>query len=453
LLAGSCLAQPQEEAPAWRFGAFPATPDPRLGAAGFTFATELGLTWHRNQVAAFWTLAQPSGEAREKGNFDWTLLDLYCGLPNPGLDVLWSLAPWNPLERPEPSTFDEPAWRKFVTALIERYDGDGKDDAPGSPQVEAWQVVNRPNQLGLPASFYAQLVKATREAAREADPAAKLVLGAWGGSDLAPEQALQGWPTYFGQVLKGLSGEDFDAVALEWFGDARVASASFADYIQLIRTQLDLAGFADKPVWVTCTGTFTGQIEGLRGSQSEQEQASALCKRMITAFALGCERFAWGYGLAENAEANTPLFKQTGLVFDGKGEADRGPLRRKLAFYTYGLLISELASASPEGILRQQLAPASAWVVAFDRPEGQLLLVWWDWWKDGATERARLTSELEVNVPEVLVTPLLSDQRGRFSSERIETDAGLLTLELGPVPLLIELPPPRSQDTSPQSRN
>jgi hypothetical protein len=33
----------------------------------------------------------------------------------------------------------------YASALAERYDGDGVDDAPGSPRVDAWEVWNEPN--------------------------------------------------------------------------------------------------------------------------------------------------------------------------------------------------------------------------------------------------------------------------------------------------------------------
>ena len=39
-------------------------------------------------------------------------------------------------------------WEAFIRALVERYDGDGIDDAPGAPVVRHWEIYNEPdNQL------------------------------------------------------------------------------------------------------------------------------------------------------------------------------------------------------------------------------------------------------------------------------------------------------------------
>jgi hypothetical protein len=63
----------------------------------------------------------------------------------------------------------------YVRAVVERYDGDGIDDAPGSPRVAAWQIWNEPNAWetwpGSPAEF-AAIWQAGYAAAKAADPTA-----------------------------------------------------------------------------------------------------------------------------------------------------------------------------------------------------------------------------------------------------------------------------------------
>jgi hypothetical protein len=68
----------------------------------------------------------------------------------------------------------------YVRAVVERYDGDGYADAPGSPRVAVWQIWNEPNAWetwpGSPAE-YAALLEAGYAAAKAADPNAIVAVG------------------------------------------------------------------------------------------------------------------------------------------------------------------------------------------------------------------------------------------------------------------------------------
>ncbi len=70
---------------------------------------------------------------------------------------------------------DEKSYRKYVKALVERYDGDGISDMPGlRVPIKHWQVDNEPPH-GL--SDYAAFLKITYEAVKAADPDAKVLIG------------------------------------------------------------------------------------------------------------------------------------------------------------------------------------------------------------------------------------------------------------------------------------
>lgn len=75
---------------------------------------------------------------------------------------------WCPPARPQD-------FADYVSAVVERYDGDGVADAPGSPRVAAWQIWNEPNAWetwpGSPAE-YAAILEAGYAAAKAADPSA-----------------------------------------------------------------------------------------------------------------------------------------------------------------------------------------------------------------------------------------------------------------------------------------
>lgn len=78
---------------------------------------------------------------------------------------------------------------EFVGALVERYDGDGVSDAPGSPQVRYWEFYNEPDagdtlraEYGLSywgpfGTQYAEMLCAVYPVMKAASPEAQLVFG------------------------------------------------------------------------------------------------------------------------------------------------------------------------------------------------------------------------------------------------------------------------------------
>jgi hypothetical protein len=90
------------------------------------------------------------------------------------------------------------AWSAFIQALVERYDGDGVSDAPGSPVVQYWEVWNEPDNQLLDSSCvfvggcwggnldgdgtpdyreYAEVLRRAYIAAQAANPAAQVIFG------------------------------------------------------------------------------------------------------------------------------------------------------------------------------------------------------------------------------------------------------------------------------------
>jgi len=49
----------------------------------------------------------------------------------------------SPVDKYRPQNMQD--WLHYVQKVVERYDGDGKDDAPGSPRISDWEVWNEQN--------------------------------------------------------------------------------------------------------------------------------------------------------------------------------------------------------------------------------------------------------------------------------------------------------------------
>ncbi len=242
------------------------------------------------------------------------------------------------------------AYKAFVAAFVERYDGDGIDDAPGSPVVRYWQIGNEPDNVtangegiewkDTPQNF-AIFVKETAEAIRDSDPSAKIVLGglARGRSGLAD---------FFEPMLTALDGFGggpyFDIFDIHWFG-----LASTNDYLGIstavdeVNNTLSTHGYGQVPLWATEVATYSGTPQGY-ATQSEADQARDLAKRMLYCHQLGIEKVFWEiYREFHNfKDVANGYFDNTGIVNNPLNDGDSS---KKKSYYTYKLLAEKLDGA------------------------------------------------------------------------------------------------------------
>lgn len=77
-------------------------------------------------------------------------------------------------------------FEEYLTALVERYDGDGISDAPGSPTVMFWELYNEPDATDLFVGYegwgeypqqYVDMLRRAKTAVKRANPNAKILLG------------------------------------------------------------------------------------------------------------------------------------------------------------------------------------------------------------------------------------------------------------------------------------
>jgi hypothetical protein len=71
---------------------------------------------------------------------------------------------------------------EYVGMLVERFDADGINDAPGSPRIDAWEIWNEPNLADFwrpqpDARIYVKYLKAAYAQAKAADPDTIIVTG------------------------------------------------------------------------------------------------------------------------------------------------------------------------------------------------------------------------------------------------------------------------------------
>ena len=195
-----------------------------LDKANFDYLAEVGAGWLRPHPGpAVWEIIQENKNA----DYDWDLMDESINkIENHNINMLitiWPFADWDQIDRNNADAcrvsdedeflpnekaekkgrteylphyrcnpHDWPAYTAWVTALIERYDGDGLNDMPDlAYPIKYWEVMNEPELTGSETldfykqdeDAYYQLLKKTYQAIQAADPEAKTVIaGAAGGN-------------------------------------------------------------------------------------------------------------------------------------------------------------------------------------------------------------------------------------------------------------------------------
>lgn len=229
-----------------------------------------GVTWAKTRLEAFaWGRSEPAPPKDGRHTYDWSCTDALV-LPYQGAGLtrvqsyLTPKSSWGSVSAGDvmPQARYLPDYEAWVRALVERYDHDGVEDAPGlrSP-VRLWVAGGEWTGFwpGGNADDYLVFLAATRRAARAADPNAQvglipfLLIDVFEGNPPAPGQVegrLADPPPAFRNstagMLKMLGRPDlFDYVNVHSLGDA----TELPPTVEWLRAQMAARGY-DRPVFV-----------------------------------------------------------------------------------------------------------------------------------------------------------------------------------------------------------
>lgn len=291
-----------------------------------------------------------------------------------------------------PKSIDD--WRNYVRAVVEKFDGDGRDDMPGlSRPIRYWQFENEfVYQWAGTADELAELTRVTYETIKEASPEA-VVIGPslynvnpfalrdgintrgwfYRGSDdsrrqkVTREQILRqpdkGYELATDYIRQ--AHPYFDVVDLHVY----VMDEEEVGYVvQWTEDQLRKAG-ADKPIWCLEFAVPYHEFTDLKFNRS-------VVQSQIVAFDLGIEKIFWNSIMPVTNHEN---FRRLSLETEG-GE-------RKRAFYNYAL-----AAALLDRFQSVDRVEAGSGVQAyrfdFDAPGRSV----WVAWTDGAPSNFSLAT-------------------------------------------------------------
>ena len=351
------------------------------GAAGNPYFAPLidsNSSWVRAEAA--WKSVEPTNRTWQ--DFNWVGLDReLSGARDGGVNMIatighapsWAASSGNgPIDKTELSEFVD-----FVSALVERYDGDGYRDAYCSPVILNWEFYNEPD--GAPEAFgerrwgdvgdeYADMLKAVYPAVKAANPDARVLLGGiaydWFTADGGPFVE-----SFLTDVLDAGGGDYFDvmnfhaypAFAPRW----TTTGPGLYEKTGVLRTLLEERGY-EKPFVITESGAHSN--DDPVSPSSPEEQARYVVELFTQARAADVDVLIW-FMLYD-----PPIWYpyDNGLV-----TAEDEP-RRKLAFTAYQEAVRHLAESSfTQVVSASETGNADLLVYEFFNAAGHPLFIGW----------------------------------------------------------------------------
>jgi hypothetical protein len=398
-----------------------------------------GAAWVRNELV--WRTIEPENTSPE--NFNWRRVSQAIAAATDGnynLILTVRYAPeWASDNTDGPiNTANLSDFADFVGAVVERLDGDGIDDLPGSPVVSYFEFYNEPDRRpdadpdksgwGYDPQGYATMLKTVAPAIRSANPDAKIVFGGL-AYDWFEDQGGPFVRTFLDDVLAEDVDDAFDVFAFHAYPPFAVNWADHGPGVyekaQFIRNKLAEYGL-DKPLFITEAGMHSNEVQNYPPPQMNEEyQARYVVQLFSQALAADVDTMIW-FSFVDPPEWYP---YKNGLV------TDENPPRKKLAYKAYQTTVKILTGARPDAVLSASETGTSA-MQAYrfaDDANGRAIYAAWMTPIDG-TASAPLSlpgSTARITLPDGSASTVTDGSDG--------TSDGRITVSIGARPQYIEV--------------
>lgn len=327
-------------------------------------------------------------------------------------------------------------------------------------RVKYWEVDTEPDGIGGWSSDpqgYVELLKITRTVVREECADCRLIFGGLsGGTNFLNTQS----NVFMEKALAAGAAGYFDGLEFKWHHMAD------RDY-RLIKNKFDSLGSTLSRYGVD-VHTIPAFVEGAqydgdpnqpvpRSSlpiQTERGQAWGLLKMYVYGLSIGIDKIFWNllFERSDYEPGHTEPFAQNpfnhyGLIHNPTN-AD-GLFGKKLAYYTYKLMVEKLEGSDWNNILTIQESE-DVYIYRFMKNGKSIYVAWWDYFNDpiytqGKTKQVTITN-MQGN--SVLVTEAvpnfssgkdITDYSTAFNKETKPATGGQLTILLGDSPVFAEV--------------
>lgn len=351
----------------------------------------VGANWWRTFL--FWDEVEPTRTSPP--SYDWRHYDaLFGNASELGLETIAEIQgnPTWAADFPGGPPYDLDTLTRFVAEAVERYDGDGVRDAPGSPRVRYWELYNEPDNTdaklaregrgwgywGYEGARYGQMLKRVYTAAKIANPDAQIVFGGVAYDCFVPDCGPFN-PEFIDDVLREGAGPYFDVMNFHYYPAYRWRWDRYGPDIigKTVAVKQKLAEYGlSKPTIVTEAGYWSEAYAPFFPPSSLDEQARYVPQLYARGIAAGLELVCW-YQYDDVPGFDNPA----------RGLLD-GSLQPKPSFEAFRQAAAILAVARPESARPD---PDAEGEVYWFRSYGSPLAVAWT--NDGET------ATLEVEAP------------------------------------------------------
>ncbi len=392
-------------------------------------------SWVR--VPIVWSDVEPSNVSPDK--FRWTGADAAIGVARDGgLNLIvtldsapgWAATyPSGPIDKVGYEELSE-----FVRAVIERYDGDGVDDAPGLPVINYWEFYNEPDlgqrytdvRWGNAGAEYAKMLAAVYPVVKAANPNAQVVFGGiaydWFVEDGGP--FVRG---FLDDVLKAGGGRYFDVMNFHSYPNFApnwaTQGAGLYEKAQFIQKKLHDEYGLEKPLVVTEAGMHSNDAPQL--PMTPELQAQYVVRLFTQSMAANLQVMIWF------------MFYDPGSFypFDNGLVTSDDPPQTKVAFNAYQTIVSELSTAHFERILTADETGATDMEAYRFRDNVKKQVVYVAWLNPDRTQE---TKPLKLPATQVLVRDIYGSMRAANDADDGVID-GMTTVEVSSQPVYIEV--------------
>ena len=353
-------------------------------------------------------------------------------------------------------------WGKFVEKLVERYDGDGIDDADGIT-VKNYQLIHELLLPGIKKDFwrenpdkYVKFFKITYYAIKKSCQDCNLYF--IGGFDedflFKGEKNLRGEilgkDGFFADVMMEFQNQGIRPEHLgfdyhywsHWLLLPNAGPETYRNHVFFINNIKKLyRSFGYKGTEVSIISKEAG-VNGF--IDTEREQSIYLLKIYVTSIASGQKHLFWTSIVEYLQEAN--LFLSMGLVNNPR--VNDWYSHKKLAYYAYKLMVEKLKNSTWKEVKTITEDANNISVYKFPQKNGKspIYVVWWDYFNEKGIENKEITLRLDFNSDEVTITASVpTGKNGKelkdtvpFDSEYKKTNKGSVSILLGESPVYIE---------------
>jgi len=306
--------------------------------AGLQEMKELHLSWVTTFVN--WSDIEPDPPANGTHTYDWSIYDTkFTNAATAGFRPI-ALIGGNPAwtaEYPGGPVTDTNHLKAFLGALVERYDGDGFADAPGSVRIEHWMLYPEPDNgselyaqqgkgyWGHNGSGYAEMLAQVQPVMKAADPGAKIMIGGL-AYDWFEDQHGPFVRSFLPDVLEAGGGDYLDMVAIHYYP---IFWSTISAKMEDVKRILSSYGYGDLPMICPEMGYWSDEPPP---GNSEEEQARRLVKMFVQGMSVDLNIMTW-FAVFDDG---------TGTESHGLLNPDHTP---KPAYTAYKVLVSELTGA------------------------------------------------------------------------------------------------------------